>query len=556
MDFQKVMEELRENTRELEKQYRLKTLRRILSFLLIGLLMRRDFDKRISELVTRNDLILKSVLRRFEEHEVLRRHKREVGGSVAYSGLTDERKYVANLAVFKGVLSSLMASKATVRSSALLDNAVLHRYEQTILNLAKEFVNQREEEIREQIKEIEDSGTYLVHDDKERVIGVLKAFEEALSVLEAKSVLDEEFVSGVKSELERFRQFVLNYNREFVERRKREYGFLFVKDGLSLDEEQKEAVVKDDKHNLVVAAAGSGKTEVLITRVAYLIKRKPDAVQPDRILAIAFQDKARREIEQRLRSRYGISDVNVRTFHKLGKDIWEKAGWRIRHTDIVDENKFEMVKKIYESKLKSEPDFYDAFLRYVRSFRDVEEKADFEDKERALRYKKTLRYVAINGVRVNSRAEKEILDFFLMHKLNGNAVEVEYEPDVDGFRPDFWLSEFDLFVEHWALDEKGDVPEWFGQSSEDYKKNMRRKKEWFDKNGKLLVETFAYEYDEENPDRFVDLLKQRVIEKLQSKYGESFEFIPLSYGEVVEVAWGPYRDPVANDILNFIRNAK
>jgi len=556
MDFQELIEKLRENTKELEKEYRQKALWRILRFLLIGFMIRRDFDKRISELVERNDLILRSVLRHFEEHEVLRRHKHEAADSIAYFGSADERQYVAGLVTFKNVLSSLMASKATFRSSALLDTAVLHRYEQTVLNLAKEFVNQQKEEIRKQIRKIEDSGTYLVHDDEKHVIDALKAFGEELSVLEAKNVLDKEFVSAINGELEGYREFVLNYNREFVERRKREYSFLFTKDGLSLDEEQKEAVVKDDKHNLVVAAAGSGKTEVLITRVAYLIKRKPDGVKPNRILAIAFQDKARREIEQRLRSRYGIGDVNVRTFHKLGKDILEKAGWRIRHTDIVDENKFEMVKKIYELKLKNEPDFYNAFLRYVRCFRDIEEKEDFEDKERALRYKKMLRYVAIDGVRVKSRAEKEILDFFLMHKLNGKAIRVEYEPDVDGFRPDFWLSEYDVFIEHWALDKNGNVPEWFGQSSEDYKNNMRRKKEWFDKNGKLLVETFAYEYDDENPDRFVDLLKQRVIEKLQSKYGESFEFIPLSYGEVVEVAWGPYRDPVANDILNFIRNAK
>lgn len=47
-----------------------------------------------------------------------------------------------------------------------------------------------------------------------------------------------------------------------------------------------------------------------------------------------------------------------------------------------------------------------------------------------------------------------------------------------------------------------------------------------------------------------------MIEKLKSKYGGSFEFSPLGYDEVVEVAWGPYKDPVANDILNFIWNAK
>jgi DNA helicase IV len=36
------------------------------------------------------------------------------------------------------------------------------------------------------------------------------------------------------------------------------------------------AIITDDKHNLVVAGAGSGKTEVLITRIAYLIKRKSE----------------------------------------------------------------------------------------------------------------------------------------------------------------------------------------------------------------------------------------------------------------------------------------
>ncbi len=59
-----------------------------------------------------------------------------------------------------------------------------------------------------------------------------------------------------------------NYNHNFVERRLKEYSsFLDGKDdGLQypLDEDQRLAVIKDDKHNLVIAGAGSGKTIILI----------------------------------------------------------------------------------------------------------------------------------------------------------------------------------------------------------------------------------------------------------------------------------------------------
>ena len=112
----------------------------------------------------------------------------------------------------------------------------------------------------------------------------------------------------------------------------------------------------------MVAAAGSGKTEVLITRIAYLIARKPDGVPPRRILAIAYQRKAKDEIEQRLHDRYNIGNVNVRTFHKLGKDILEETDKEFRHTDIVDGNKkHEIVQKIFKHKIKNEPDFYKKF---------------------------------------------------------------------------------------------------------------------------------------------------------------------------------------------------
>ncbi|UCE16580.1 MAG: UvrD-helicase domain-containing protein [Candidatus Bathyarchaeota archaeon] len=485
MILHQAVKKLQENSQELEKQHRLRTLRRILKLLLIGFFIGKDAEKRISEFTTRQDQIINSI------NKLLREELETIG---------------------------------------------------------------------RQVREIENSGTYLTHVDEERCVAILRSFEADLTYLGASKAFEEEFMSPKLEELKKYRQIISNYNKEFIKQRKRDYSYLFNKENLSLDEEQKDAIITDDKYNLVVAGAGSGKTEVLITRIAYLIKRKPDSVQPNRILAIAYQRKAREEIEQRLRDRYNINDVNAKTFHKLGKDILEKAG--ISTVTINENERPRMIKRIYRNKLKDDPDYYQVFLRYVKNLHDIEQEEDYKRKEDTLAYKRILPYTSIDNTRVKSRAEKEILDFFLTNKLNGEPVKIEYEPIITSFsdqrprRPDFRLAKYDLFIEHWALDEKGEVPWWFNQTTADYKKNMKEKKEWFAKNARLFVETFSYEYNEDNPEKFIELLKKRVIEKLRTRHEGNFDFTPMTYEEVVEVAWGPYKDPIANEIFNFIVNAK
>ncbi len=95
----------------------------------------------------------------------------------------------------------------------------------------------------------------------------------------------------LRKEIENFKGKILEYNPEFIRRRKWIYKTFFngEEDQLEypLDVEQIYAIIKDDKHNLVVAAAGSGKTSVIAARIAYLTRRK-DAVKSNRILAISF----------------------------------------------------------------------------------------------------------------------------------------------------------------------------------------------------------------------------------------------------------------------------
>ena len=64
----------------------------------------------------------------------------------------------------------------------------------------------------------------------------------------------------------------------------------------SLNDRQKEAVVNTDGPMLILAGAGSGKTKVLTTKVAYLIEEKN--IDPNNILAITFTNKAAKEMKE------------------------------------------------------------------------------------------------------------------------------------------------------------------------------------------------------------------------------------------------------------------
>ena len=86
----------------------------------------------------------------------------------------------------------------------------------------------------------------------------------------------------------------------------------------SLNPKQKEAVVYCDGHELVLAGAGSGKTRVLTSKIAYLIESQN--VAPWRILALTFTNKAAKEMKNRVENLLGsdLKGMEVSTFHAYG----------------------------------------------------------------------------------------------------------------------------------------------------------------------------------------------------------------------------------------------
>lgn len=102
-----------------------------------------------------------------------------------------------------------------------------------------------------------------------------------------------------------------------------------------LNPPQKEAVTHLDGPVLILAGAGSGKTRVITHRIAYLLSQ---GVEPWRILAMTFTNKAAREMKERVEKLIGMAgqSVWVATFHSTCVRILRRAGQDFTIYDEAD----------------------------------------------------------------------------------------------------------------------------------------------------------------------------------------------------------------------------
>ena len=117
-----------------------------------------------------------------------------------------------------------------------------------------------------------------------------------------------------------------------------------------LNDKQLEAVKCTEGPLLVLAGAGSGKTRVLTTRIAYLIKEKN--VDPYNILAITFTNKAAKEMKDRIIKLIGNVGYNMQisTFHSFGlsiiKENYKLLGYKNNFTILDSDDSLTLIKKI------------------------------------------------------------------------------------------------------------------------------------------------------------------------------------------------------------------
>ena len=129
-----------------------------------------------------------------------------------------------------------------------------------------------------------------------------------------------------------------------------------------LNKEQIKAVKHKDGPMLVLAGAGSGKTKVLTSRIAYLIE---EGVSIDNILAITFTNKAAKEMKEREIKLigYDAKSIQISTFHSLGlkiiKENYARLGYKSNFVILDSDDTLTVVKKIMKD-LNLNPKFYNA----------------------------------------------------------------------------------------------------------------------------------------------------------------------------------------------------
>ena len=118
-----------------------------------------------------------------------------------------------------------------------------------------------------------------------------------------------------------------------------------------LNKNQKEAIIDLDGPCLIVAGAGSGKTRVLTSRVAHIIREKK--AWPNQILCVTFTNKAAREMQNRIASFVDekISSLPwLGTFHSVSAKFLrrhaEAVGLNSRFTIIDQEDQLRLIKNI------------------------------------------------------------------------------------------------------------------------------------------------------------------------------------------------------------------
>lgn len=119
-----------------------------------------------------------------------------------------------------------------------------------------------------------------------------------------------------------------------------------------LNPEQKQAVEHSGSPLLILAGAGSGKTRVITTKIAYLINQK--GIEPYSILAVTFTKKAAKEMQSRAVAMEPRADgAMIRTFHSFGawflRKFYQEAGVDQSFTVYDDDDMVTLLSKAVPS---------------------------------------------------------------------------------------------------------------------------------------------------------------------------------------------------------------
>ncbi|WP_324044566.1 UvrD-helicase domain-containing protein [Aeromonas caviae] len=317
-------------------------------------------------------------------------------------------------------------------------------------------------------------------------------------------------------------------NAKFVEKELNAYADFFDHvEKTPLTNEQRHAAVVFEDRNLLVAAAGSGKSSTLIGKAGYAIHR--GLFKPNEIITLAFNRKAAQELNERIKLRIkpcmeGM--IKAHTFHGLGYSILKKlAKSKNKKIHLItDKSIRSRLRTILNQLIQDSPEFANNWMLFISLCREPRRCDNpfesFQDYERYIERQRVARrnglpavYQALTGDVVRSAQELAIANWLYINGIPF-IYEKSFSPCPEGwnkYEPDFYLPEVDVWYEHFALDARGKAPSHFLN----YAEQAQIKRAWMSLHATdNFIETCSYQYYEET--LFSDLTTK--LKKLRQQF--------------------------------------
>lgn len=274
----------------------------------------------------------------------------------------------------------------------------------------------------------------------------------------------------VATELQRFRSFFDNLG------------------GFCLSDEQRQACIRLEDNNLLVASAGSGKTATMVGKVAYVLEKQLYA--PEEVLVLAFNRGAAAELKQRIAHQLNVTEdelaCRVTTFHALGRGIIQEiegrppqlANW-VEHPAGEARAISEIIRELMEQDfefLRLWIDLLAIFPKADIPAETFDTEADYHQYMTDVREKGSGRIGTLAGTIVRSLQEQRIANWLWLHSVDfeyERQIRVPQEQGVQHVQPDFYYPHSQTVHEHFAINADGSSP------FENYVQEARQKRDGY-----------------------------------------------------------------------------
>ena len=373
--------------------------------------------------------------------------------------------------------------------------------EEKLKNELRKTLNQAEEIVKNELKK-----WYVSHSKylqlKQKLLNLKERCKEHWYWEILESTFNEyEFCSNIVNNC----SFIDMHNENFINTEKIRYWNEF----WTLTPPQQEAIYSDEDAILVNAWAWTGKTKTIENKIKYLVKEK--WISLDDILVVTYTKESQKDMKKRICKTLATNWIpysernlkrTITTFHAFWKWILDEyeskrhynsnSIWKWYATKrVLDEDDVSVINRTIES-IKKEPEIYQMIMNYFYYYdrQIVFDEEEWNENHKKREYSSYLKSWWFN-VKVKSYWELLIANYLYVHWINAIYEwswfhYTDEEWDQKDYKPDFYLPDYNIFIEYFWVDENLNTAPWI--SKNDYVEWMNKKIEAHKKSWNILID--------------------------------------------------------------------